>query len=617
MAITGNPGDLATGGFGTGVRGVAATPRDLANAVARQESMAVAREIGQGSNIGTGFRGPVGTWGSPGSIVPGSLLDRATRSPLSPYGNAFRVTQDDLINAAIANATLLGSGDPLNPSLGELQSLAKQVQESPELQGVLASVYGPFLNGTRNEVPPGLLSQAVQGALPTRKDEVARADAPPSAGPAPYDVRSTPDAPSEIDPFTMSNLLAGENDVMRYTSPVAMGTVQDMPGALRSGGARLHAGMDFSAPTGTPVTPSMPGTVVQVGNASGYGPFVDIQDINGQIQRYAVHNTGTVNVREGDYVAPGDVIGTVGAQGTGPDYFQHLHFENISPSDAAYNEIMQSYASGNPSFAGATSTPRGTPIRSSTQALADQMGLTTGMNVAGLLPDIPYTTLGGRPVAVASNVEMPMDVVPEEINPVPPTQPPARRPAPVFLGPSAPFNRVATVTPAPSPAPAPVVVADAMPAPEYAEPTATLTMPSGILGPAPYDVRGVAPTDITPRPAPSQPVVVAEQAPSPAPVRPRPLPPRTPTPTTLERMMAQLFGGSPTENRAALANQMLASASPQARGRDDRQQREQKRPEDLENDPQTAQPVQLSQSLLPDWYWQWYKSRGLTGGLLA
>jgi len=95
MAITGNPGDLATGGFGTGVRGVAATPRDVANAVARGEAMAASRANEGGRDIGTGFRGPATTWGGAQSVVPGSalsLLGNQPISPMAPYGNAFDFT---------------------------------------------------------------------------------------------------------------------------------------------------------------------------------------------------------------------------------------------------------------------------------------------------------------------------------------------------------------------------------------------------------------------------------------------------------------------------------------------------------------------------------------------
>lgn len=178
--------------------------------------------------------------------------------------------------------------------------------------------------------------------------------------------------------LSMSNSLAGANDVMQYGSPVASGVVQDLPGAMR-GPFRLHSGVDFAAPTGTAVTPSMPGTVVQVSSGTGYGPLVDVQDIYGNIQRYAVHDTGTIGVQPGQYVAPGDVIGTVGAQNV-PKAFEHLHFEHLTPGDRAYNEIMGKYEAGNfGGFAGSTKSPRaGGTINSSTGDWLKALGVGTG-----------------------------------------------------------------------------------------------------------------------------------------------------------------------------------------------------------------------------------------------
>ena len=137
MAITGNPGDLATGGFGTGVRGLAATPRDVANAVSRGEAMASARMGGggQGNN-------------------------RA--GPLSVYGNEFTFTDEELKNAALSNAGLL-FGTPQNPTVKMLMDIKKQTDASPKLQGVLNAIQAPFKAGY--QAPSGLLDSAVSTAM--------------------------------------------------------------------------------------------------------------------------------------------------------------------------------------------------------------------------------------------------------------------------------------------------------------------------------------------------------------------------------------------------------------------------------------------------------------------
>lgn len=173
MAITGNPGDLATGGFGTGVRGVAATPRDVANAVARGNAMAAARAGGGegGSRVaGTGFRGPATTWGTQQSVVPGSalgLLSAQPVSPMAPYGSAFDFTAKELTSAlkSMNRAGLPGAG--LLDLLG-LQSALKK----PENMAMSEVLGGPFAADqtaaqTAFSVPSGVLGGALNEALPS------------------------------------------------------------------------------------------------------------------------------------------------------------------------------------------------------------------------------------------------------------------------------------------------------------------------------------------------------------------------------------------------------------------------------------------------------------------
>lgn len=95
-------------------------------------------------------------------------------------------------------------------------------------------------------------------------------------------------------------------------------------------GARTgHNGMDFAAPTGTPVRATTGGVVIKSGwgaygsGYGGYGNVVAIQDMGGRVHIYG-HNSG-VNVREGSFVGAGSVIASSGSTGrsTGP----HIHYE--------------------------------------------------------------------------------------------------------------------------------------------------------------------------------------------------------------------------------------------------------------------------------------------------
>ena len=88
---------------------------------------------------------------------------------------------------------------------------------------------------------------------------------------------------------------------------------------------RNHNGVDWAAPTGTPVYAAMSGTVNFVGNGGGYGNVVYIDHAGSAQTRYAHLNAFADNLRKGLEVQAGQVIGYVGTTGrsTGP----HLHFE--------------------------------------------------------------------------------------------------------------------------------------------------------------------------------------------------------------------------------------------------------------------------------------------------
>ena len=91
------------------------------------------------------------------------------------------------------------------------------------------------------------------------------------------------------------------------------------------GYTRMHTGVDWSAPVGTPIFAAGNGTVIKAGRESGYGNRVEIQHANGYITTYN-HMTGFARgITEGTRVRQGQVIGFLGMTGlaTGP----HLHYE--------------------------------------------------------------------------------------------------------------------------------------------------------------------------------------------------------------------------------------------------------------------------------------------------
>jgi len=86
---------------------------------------------------------------------------------------------------------------------------------------------------------------------------------------------------------------------------------------------RAHLGVDYAAPSGTPVRSIGTGVVESAGNIGGYGNAVVVKHHNGHSTVYA--HLSQILVKRGQSVAQGQSIGKVGATGwaTGP----HLHFE--------------------------------------------------------------------------------------------------------------------------------------------------------------------------------------------------------------------------------------------------------------------------------------------------
>ncbi|EGJ11528.1 MULTISPECIES: M23 family metallopeptidase [Rubrivivax] len=86
---------------------------------------------------------------------------------------------------------------------------------------------------------------------------------------------------------------------------------------------RAHKGVDYGAPTGTPVRTVADGLVDFAGRQNGYGNVIQIQHGGGKATLYA--HLSRIDVKKGQRVEQGQRIGAVGATGwaTGP----HLHFE--------------------------------------------------------------------------------------------------------------------------------------------------------------------------------------------------------------------------------------------------------------------------------------------------
>ncbi|MFZ2871252.1 peptidoglycan DD-metalloendopeptidase family protein [Zavarzinia sp.] len=94
------------------------------------------------------------------------------------------------------------------------------------------------------------------------------------------------------------------------------------------GYSKMHKGLDFSAPTGTPILAAGDGVIDKLGRAGSYGNYVRIRHDGKYSTAYAHMSRFARGLKPGSRVRQGQTIGYVGTTGrsTGP----HLHYEILT-----------------------------------------------------------------------------------------------------------------------------------------------------------------------------------------------------------------------------------------------------------------------------------------------
>ncbi|WP_448626199.1 M23 family metallopeptidase [Geodermatophilus sp. URMC 64] len=158
----------------------------------------------------------------------------------------------------------------------------------------------PVTDSTAHGAPVSLAAARATAEAPAPAPAPAPSPAPVPE-PAPEPAPAPPPAPAAVRPVDEYRLSSGFGP--RW--------------------GRLHAGIDFAAPLGTPEKAIMDGTVVKAGAASGYGQAVYIQHDDGDVTVYG--HMRRILVGTGERVHAGQVIAELGSEGrsTGP----HLHLE--------------------------------------------------------------------------------------------------------------------------------------------------------------------------------------------------------------------------------------------------------------------------------------------------
>ena len=110
--------------------------------------------------------------------------------------------------------------------------------------------------------------------------------------------------------------------------PIANGIMRSAFGVRRHpilGYTKMHTGVDWAAPSGTPIYAAGNGVVERAGWESGYGKFVLLRHTNGYESAYGHMTAFARGIEEGRRVRQGQVIGYVGS--TGLSTGAHVHYE--------------------------------------------------------------------------------------------------------------------------------------------------------------------------------------------------------------------------------------------------------------------------------------------------
>ena len=121
-----------------------------------------------------------------------------------------------------------------------------------------------------------------------------------------------------------------------YIWPIESGWLTSYFGYRNGGyGSSNHQGVDLANDAGTEIHAADGGLVIFADTYNGYGLLIKIQHENGDVTYYA-HNSQNL-VKEGDYVAQGEVIALMGCTGVASG--NHVHFE-VHPGGGEADDPM-------------------------------------------------------------------------------------------------------------------------------------------------------------------------------------------------------------------------------------------------------------------------------------
>lgn len=130
--------------------------------------------------------------------------------------------------------------------------------------------------------------------------------------------------------------IGGSTPLVIPVAKVTRAQLIDTWGQSRADGAREHHAIDIVAPRGTPVIAAAAGVVEKIFDSKAGGHTVYVRLPDGMIHYYAHLDSYADGLRQGQAVAQGQRIATVGSTGNAIASAPHLHFEikRMAPGDA-------------------------------------------------------------------------------------------------------------------------------------------------------------------------------------------------------------------------------------------------------------------------------------------
>lgn len=140
-------------------------------------------------------------------------------------------------------------------------------------------------------------------------------------------------------PVTVAEgVIVGPSGLLVPAAGVGPDQLVDTFTQARAGGARVHDAIDIMAPAGTPVLAAAPGRLEKLFfSESGGGNTLYVRSSDGRWSYYYAHlQDYAPGLREGQKIARGQKIGTVGSSGNADPAGPHLHFaiHRMEPGDS-------------------------------------------------------------------------------------------------------------------------------------------------------------------------------------------------------------------------------------------------------------------------------------------